>query len=79
MDIVKRMPSAAQTAKDELAWFRAFADAREKMLKSGYEDLDTSKTGDRCKLWKDLAAGGNTALETPFKAYKGYWGAYTIQ
>ncbi len=78
MDIVKRMPAAAQSSKDELVWFRAFADAREKMLKSGYQDLDTSKTGDRCKLWKDLAANGHTALRVPFKAFKGYWGDYTI-
>lgn len=78
MQIVKRMPSAAQTSKDELTWFRAFADAREKMLRSGYEDLDTSKTGDRCKLWKALASEGNTGLVRPFKAYKGYWGDYTI-
>lgn len=78
MDIVKRMPEAARGAKDELVWFKAFADAREKMLKSGYQDLDTSKTGDRCRLWKDLA-GSNTALATPFQAYAGYWGKYTIQ
>lgn len=78
MEIVKRMPEASKTTKDELAWFRAFADAREKMLKSGYQHLDTSKTGDRCRLWKDLAAQGNTQLQAPFKAYKGYWGSYTV-
>jgi len=79
MDIVKRMPQAARSSKDEVAWFQAFADAREKMLKSGYQDLDTSRTGDRCRLWKDLAAQGNTQLRVPFKAYKGYWGTYTVQ
>lgn len=79
MEIVKRMPPAAQTARDEVAWFRAFADAREKMLKSGYQDLDTSKTGDRCRLWKDLAAQGNVGLKTPIQAYEGYWGSYTLK
>lgn len=79
MDVVKRMPEAARNSKDELAWFRAFADAREKMLRSGYQDLDTSKTGDRCRLWKDLAAQGNTDLKPPFKALKGYWGTFTIK
>ncbi len=79
MDIVKRMPESGRNSKDELAWFTAFADAREKMLKSGYQDLDTSKTGDRCRLWKDVAAQGNTQLRPPFKAYKGYWGSFTIK
>ena len=76
MDVVKRMRDP--DAKDELAWFNDFADARKKMLKSGYQDLDTSKSGDRCDLWKDLAAKGNLKLGTPFEAYKGYWGKYTI-
>lgn len=78
MDIVKRMPEAVRSSNEELVWFRAFADAREKMLRSGYQDLDTSKTGDRCRLWKALADGGNTGLKTPFQAYEGYWGKYTI-
>ncbi|NBU17041.1 MAG: hypothetical protein EBS48_08540, partial [Actinobacteria bacterium] len=78
MDIVKRMPEPARSSRDELVWFRAFADAREKMLRSGYQDLDTSRTGDRCRLWKDLADQGNTHLRPPFKAYKGYWGSYTV-
>jgi hypothetical protein len=79
MDIVKRMPDSARGSGDELTWFRAFADAREKMLKSGYQDLDTSRTGHRCKLWKDLVDQGNTALQPPFKAWKGYWGSFTIR
>lgn len=71
--ILKRM---AGDAKDEQGWLRAFADAREKMLKSGYDDLDTSRTGDRCRLWKALLV--NPELKTPFTAYEGYWGKYTI-
>ena len=74
---MKRMPGGAADAKDEAAWFRAFADAREKMLRSGYQDLDTSKTGDRCRLWKAVAAD-NPRLDTPFAAYAGYWGKFTI-
>jgi hypothetical protein len=79
MEIVKRMPEGARNDKNELTWLRAFADARQAMLRSGYQHLDTSRTGDRCQLWKALAASGNTALTTPFKAHSGYWGSYTIK
>ena len=77
MRIVQRM--ATKDSKDEKTWLVAFADAREKMLKSGYDDLDTSRTGDRCRLWKQLVLDGNTQLATPIQAYRGYWGRYTVQ
>ena len=76
MDVVKRMKDPRAT--DEVAWATDFAEARRKMLKSGYQDLDTSKSGDRCELWKPLFTG-NPGLKPPFKAFKGYWGAYSIQ
>ena len=78
MTIVKRMPADARESSDETTWVSAFADAREKMLASGYDDLDTSRTGDRCKLWKELVRK-NPHLKKPFHAYEGYWGDFTIR
>lgn len=75
MYIVKRMKDSG--AKDEAAWVRDFADARKKILRSGFEDLDTSKTGDRCELWKQVQRD-NPGLRPPIRAYEGYWGKYTI-
>jgi hypothetical protein len=70
---MKRQPS------DETEWLREFATARASLLKSGFQDLDTSKTGDRCGLWLDLLDAGNTDLRRPIKCAKGYWGSgYTI-
>jgi hypothetical protein len=65
-------------ATDEAAWLADFADARKGMLRSGYDNLDTSRTGDRCDLWKALFRD-NPDLATPFKAHKGYWGDFTIR
>ena len=77
MYIVKRMKNPDE--KDEVAWITDFAEARRKILKSGYQDLDTSKTGDRCGLWAPLFKE-NPSLKTPFKAGNGYWGNnFTIQ
>lgn len=78
MKIVRKMPAGVRESKNEVAWVRAFADAREKMLRAGYENLDTSRTGDRCRLWKALL-DDNPQLRTPYKAYAGYWGQYTVQ
>ena len=78
MAIVKRMPESVRDASDETAWVSAFADAREKMLKAGVDDLDTSRTGDRCKLWKELVRK-NPHMKKPFQAYEGYWGDFTIR
>jgi hypothetical protein len=76
MRIVRRMKD--ETASDETAWITDFAGARERILQSGMDDLDTSRTGHRCRLWKELFRD-NPALTTPFPAFKGYWGSYTIR
>jgi len=59
---------------DETAWLLDFMKTRQKMLKSGYEDLDTSRSGDRCTLWSGILKDGNTSLARPIRACKGYWG-----
>lgn len=74
--ILKKMPSPNEG--DEPKWMQSFIDTRERILKSGYQSLDTSKTGDRCKLWSSLLRSGNTVLARPIAAYQGYWGKYTI-
>ena len=51
---------------------------RREMLKAGVDDLDTSKTGDRCVLWRELLDAGKTDLAKPIDAYRGYWGKYTL-
>jgi hypothetical protein len=74
--ILKRMPNANE--RDELRWLQSFIDTREKLLKSGYQSLDTSKTGDRCRLWTGLLKTGNHGLARPIEAYRGYWGTYKL-
>lgn len=75
--IVRRMPASAKDSKDERTWALAFAEARRKMLASGYDNLDTSGTGHRCTLWAH-AIKDNPSLDTPFQAFKGYWGSFTL-
>lgn len=70
--IIKRMDNPNDT--NEAAWLADFMTTRQKMLKSGFEELDTSKTGDRCRLWLALLKDGNVTLQRPIKAAKGYWG-----
>lgn len=70
--ILKRMRRA--DASTEAEWLEDFMVTRQKMLKSGFEHLDTSKTGDRCKLWLDLLKKGNVDLKLPIQAADGYWG-----
>jgi hypothetical protein len=70
--VFKKMKSPG--SKDELAWLLDFMAAREGLLRSGFQGLDTTKTGDRCKLWRSIAQGDNYALARPMHAYKGYWG-----
>lgn len=77
-DIMKRMPPGVRETRDELDWMHAFIDARYGMLKSGYQQLDTSGTGDRCKLWRGLLDDSNFALARPIAAYRGYWGTQLI-
>lgn len=76
--IMRRMPAAARESKDERTWVLAFAEARRKLLASGYDNLDTSGTGHRCTLWAQ-AITDNPTLATPYKAFKGYWGSFTLQ
>lgn len=75
--IVRRMPASARNSQDERTWVLAFARARKQLLVSGYQELDTSGTGDRCSLWMDLVET-NPDLAVPVKAYAGYWGSYTL-
>jgi hypothetical protein len=74
--ILRRMPNPEE--RDELRWLQAFIDTREKILRSGYQTLDTSGTGDRCRLWGQLLRDRNFALSRPLTAYRGYWGSYTL-
>jgi len=74
--ILNKMKNKNET--DEATWFLDFVEARQQLLKSGYQDLDTSKTGDRCTLWATLFKQGNILLDRPIKAHKGYWGTFAI-
>lgn len=76
MRIVRRMNNP--NSKNEVAWIKDFADARYQLLKSGYDDLDTSGTGDRALLWKDLI-DTNPQLKSPITPRRGYWGSYTLK
>jgi hypothetical protein len=70
--ILKKMKNPNEP--DEKKWFLDFCEARRVLLKSGYEDLDTSKSGSRCQLWAEIAESGNWDLKRPLKnLYKGYW------
>jgi hypothetical protein len=74
--ILRKMRNPKET--DELKWFLDFCEARRQLLKSGFEDLDTSKTGDRATLWSDLAKQKNFDLFRPIKCFNGYWGSQVI-
>ena len=69
--ILKRM--SRPTEPDEKKWLDDFMNARRVMLRSGFQDLDTSRTGDRCVLWKSILDAGNAALTRPVTYGKGYW------
>jgi len=75
-DILKRMNNKDE--KDEGKWFLDFCNTRHKLLKSGFQDLDTSKTGDRCVLWADIFKSGNVGLKRPISCYGGYWGSNIV-
>ena len=67
-------------ASDPDAWLRDFVLARQGLLKSGFQDLDTSKTGDRCKLWLKLLDEKNHDFARPIRCADGYWGkGYKIE
>jgi len=53
--------------EDERAWLAAFLEARKKVLKSGYAQLDWSMSGSRCDLWLDLLGKGNMDLSRPIE------------
>ncbi len=77
MPFIKKMKNPEE--QDELKWFLDFAETRRVMLKKGYDDQDTSRTGDRCTLWANIAKAGNMTLRRPIECFKGYWGTYTIK
>ena len=60
-------------SENEKEWFKDFARTRHEILKSGFEHLDTSSTGDRCKMWLRLGEQDNWELKRPIQPYKGYW------
>jgi hypothetical protein len=69
-----------QNAGDEARWLLDFLESRRKILKSGYQHLDTSGTGDRCGIWKKLVDERNWNLDRPITVANGYWGkSKTIQ
>jgi hypothetical protein len=68
-----------QEEQDEAKWFLDFCESRRKLLKRGFQDLDTSKTGDRCTLWANIFKDGNTNLVRPIKCFRGYWGDKVIR
>jgi len=49
----------------ELAWLAAFLQARKRVLKSGFKQLDWSLSGSRCDIWLDLVARRNETLSRP--------------
>ncbi|AGE56228.1 chitosanase [Paramecium bursaria Chlorella virus NE-JV-1] len=69
--IIKKMRNKNET--DESKWFLDFVEARRQLLKVGFQDLDTSKTGDRATLWANLFKTGNVELKRPMKLFRGYW------
>ena len=74
--IVKKMRDP--NARDEGAWIKDFCAARKALLKSGFQDLDTSGTGDRANIWIKLVDEGNWSLARPIKVARGYWGANLV-
>lgn len=74
--VIKRMQNP--NASDPGEWLGDFMKTRRELLKSGFQHLDTSKTGDRCKLWRALLKEGNLDLKTPIRAREGYWGKNVI-
>ena len=77
--ILNKMKNKNET--DENKWFLDFCESRRQLLKSGFEDLDTSGTGDRAVLWATLMKQGNLNLKRPIKCDTGdyYWGSQTIK
>ena len=73
---------ADATSGPEGRWITDFEESRYRLLKSGYQDLDTSGTGARARIWQQLVKEGNWDLKRPINVYKGngaYWGAQVIR
>ena len=73
---------ANQGAGDEGRWIKDFMESRYKLLKSGYQDLDTSGTGARARIWQQLVNEKNWQLARPINVYSGagaYWGKQYIR
>jgi len=51
----------------ETSWLKKFMKARRRVLRSGFQGLDWSKSGDRVSLWKSLLNDGNTDLDRPIE------------
>jgi len=75
--ILRKMKNKSET--DEIKWFLDFCEARRLLLKAGYQNLDSSKTGDRCTLWATIVKSGNLDLKRPITCSRGYWGSKTIE
>lgn len=52
--------------RSERHWLKKFMKARKQVLRSGFQGLDWSKTGDRVNLWRDLLRCDNMTLQRPF-------------
>jgi hypothetical protein len=74
--ILRKMHNPKET--EEIVWFLDFCEARRQLLKAGFQDLDTSKTGDRATLWSEIAKHGNLNLKRPIDCFTGYWGSQVI-
>ena len=67
---------------DEGRWIKDFMESRFKLLKSGYQDLDTSGTGARARIWQQLVNEKNWRLDRPIAVYNGkgaYWDSQFIK
>jgi len=51
--------------ENERAWLKAFMKARRRVLRSGFESLDWSQSGDRVSLWLALLRDNNMSLQRP--------------
>jgi len=76
--VLRKMAAHDAQSEDEHVWLRGFIGARQHLLKSGFQELDTSKTGDRCKLWSELLASQNYDLQRPIRCARGYWGGRAV-
>ena len=66
---------------NEGAWIKSFMDARFQLLRSGFQDLDTSGTGARARIWQKLVDESNWDLRRPIDVYSGpgaYWGKQRV-